>query len=191
MTALTMEPFGSVQTKNFLDENILVGREQELSALRGGLEDALAGRGRLLFLAGEPGIGKTRLASELAAEARQRGTLVLFGRCHEGGGAPPFWPWTQIVRAYAVTCDPVLLRSEMGPGAADIAQVIPELRDRLPEPCDIEITAIGGMVGKLAIISVGNFPLARRVQPPDARFAQIIHRRPDKLPQHVRVILHQ
>ena len=112
---------------------VFVGREREFAALRAGLDDTLADHGRVLLLAGEPGIGKTRLASELAAEARQRGTQVLTGYCYEGEGAPPFWPWVQIVRACVTNCDHDLLRTEMGSGAADIAQVIPEVRERFPE----------------------------------------------------------
>jgi DNA-binding winged helix-turn-helix (wHTH) protein len=56
-----------------------VCREQELALARGSLHEALAGRGQLLLLVGEPGIGKTRLAAELASIARQRGAAVLWG----------------------------------------------------------------------------------------------------------------
>ncbi len=118
---------------NRAGENVFVGRERELALLRAGLEDALAGRGRMVLLAGEPGIGKTRLAQELATTARQRGARVLFGRCYEGEGAPPFWPWVQILRAYIEECEPQTLREDMGVGAADIAQVIREVQERLPE----------------------------------------------------------
>jgi hypothetical protein len=69
-----------------------VGREAELIALTADLEVAAAGRGGVVVLAGEPGIGKTRLAEELAAQASGRGVLVLWGRCWEGEGAPAFWP---------------------------------------------------------------------------------------------------
>ena len=110
-----------------------VGRERELAALQAALADAAAGHGRIVLLAGEPGVGKTRLAQELAAYARQRGALVLVGRCYEGEGAPPFWPWVQMIRTYVMDCDPVLLRQEMGLGAADIAQVVPEVREQLPD----------------------------------------------------------
>jgi DNA-binding SARP family transcriptional activator len=65
-----------------------VGREAELSELFAGLEDAFAGRGRLLLLAGEPGIGKSRLADELMRRAQARGARVLVGRSWEAGGAP-------------------------------------------------------------------------------------------------------
>jgi DNA-binding NarL/FixJ family response regulator len=118
-----------------------VGREGELAALTADLEGAVAGRGGVVVLAGEPGIGKTRLAEELAATAAARGALVLWGRCWEGEGAPAFWPWAQVVRAYVEGSDPAVLRQEMGVGAADIAQVVPAVREclrDLPAPLPVE-----------------------------------------------------
>src|SRR4051812_28205282 len=70
-----------------------VGRARELEELRASLDDAAAGRGRLVLVTGEPGIGKTRLLQELAGAAAERGWEVLTGRCWEGGGAPAYWPW--------------------------------------------------------------------------------------------------
>src|SRR4029453_19143086 len=99
-----------------------VGREGELAALTADL-DAAAGRGGVVLVGGEAGIGKTRLAEELAVQAPARGALVLWGRCWEGEGAPAFWPWVQVVRAYVQTADPTALGQDMGAGAADIAQV--------------------------------------------------------------------
>src|ERR1043166_3049523 len=104
-----------------------------MAALSAGLNKALSSQGQLFLLAGEPGIGKTRLASELASEARQRGACVLWGRCYEGEGAPPYWPWVQILRAYVTDCDPHTLRTELGAGAGEIAQLIPEVREQLPD----------------------------------------------------------
>ncbi|GHH68833.1 ATPase AAA [Streptosporangium violaceochromogenes] len=70
----------------------LVGRDAEA----GVLEAAVAEEGhRVVLLAGEPGIGKTSLAEQAAATARALGHRVVWGRCWDGGGAPPFWPWTQ------------------------------------------------------------------------------------------------
>jgi DNA-binding SARP family transcriptional activator/tetratricopeptide (TPR) repeat protein len=112
---------------------VFVGRDRELAELVGGLEDAFAGRGRLFLLVGEPGIGKSRLAEELIAHARARGARVLVGRCWEAGGAPAYWPWVQSLRAYVRDGDPAALRSQLGPGAADLAQIVPELRQRLPD----------------------------------------------------------
>jgi predicted ATPase len=106
-----------------------VGRERELAELAAGLDDAVAGRGRVFLLVGEPGIGKSRLAEELAGRARARGALVLVGRCWEAGGAPAYWPWVQSLRAYVRHAEPAALREQLGPGAAELAQLLPELRD--------------------------------------------------------------
>jgi DNA-binding SARP family transcriptional activator len=114
-----------------------VGRERELAELTAGLDDGCAGRGRLFLLAGEPGIGKSRLADELIAHARTRGARVLVGRCWEAGGAPAYWPWVQSLRAYVRATEPGELRSQLGTGAAELAQLLPELRELfadLPEP---------------------------------------------------------
>ncbi|MBI3802016.1 MAG: AAA family ATPase [Deltaproteobacteria bacterium] len=114
-------------------DDIFVGRERELQVLRTAFADADAGRGRLVLLTGEPGIGKTRLASELATSAYLHGVQVFISRCYEGEGAPPFWPWVQIVRAAISARDPQTLRAEMEAGAAAIAQVVPEVQERLPD----------------------------------------------------------
>jgi nucleoside-triphosphatase THEP1 len=76
-----------------------VGRRGELAELEAARERAGAGRGSLVILTGEPGIGKTRLLDELASRARPRGCDVFLGRCWEEGGAPAYWPWIQVVRA--------------------------------------------------------------------------------------------
>src|SRR6266700_4956730 len=75
-----------------------VGRARDLAELRAALDEAVAGNGSLVLVAGEPGIGKTRLAEQVAAEAASRGVVALWGRAWEGGGAPPFWPWVQVFR---------------------------------------------------------------------------------------------
>jgi DNA-binding SARP family transcriptional activator/tetratricopeptide (TPR) repeat protein len=75
-----------------------VGRGDELAQLVAGLDDAIAGRGRLFLLVGDAGIGKSRLADELIEVARARRVDVLVGRCWEAGGAPAYWPWVQSLR---------------------------------------------------------------------------------------------
>ncbi|MBI3303681.1 MAG: AAA family ATPase [Deltaproteobacteria bacterium] len=130
-------------TRDRLASSTFVGREREMEELRAGLEGAFGGRGRLFLLAGEPGIGKTRLAEEFATVARQRGAQVLWGQCWEGEGAPAFWLWVQIVRSYVQHYSPDALAAEMGAGAADIAQVVSEVKERLPGlpgPPEIEPT---------------------------------------------------
>src|SRR5947208_1920321 len=85
-----------------------------------------------MMLGGEPGTGKTRTSEEFATYARLRNVQVLWGRCYEGEGAPAYWPWVQIIRSYVHDKEPKELMSEMGPGAADIAQVVSEVKERLP-----------------------------------------------------------
>ena len=81
----------------------LVGRDVELAALRDELAAARAGAVHFASLIGDAGIGKTRLASELAADARDQGIRVLTGRCSSDVGAPPLWPWASVLRGLDAT----------------------------------------------------------------------------------------
>src|SRR5262245_6757968 len=112
---------------------LFVGREHELAALASALEDALSGRGRLMLIGGEPGIGKSHLAEELAAIAANSRAEVLWGRCWEAGGAPPYWPWIQAIRTSVRDRSPEQLGTELGAGAAEIAELVPDVRQRLPD----------------------------------------------------------
>lgn len=114
-------------------EYIFVGRAAELDLLRSFLQEVVAGDGRAVLVGGEAGIGKTSLAEQLAEVARSSDVDVVWGRCWEGEGAPAFWPWIQIVRSLALRRDPHELRSVMGPGAADMVQLVPELRGQMPD----------------------------------------------------------
>jgi DNA-binding winged helix-turn-helix (wHTH) protein len=76
-----------------------VGRRSELSRLEAELGTARAGRSRVVLVAGEPGIGKTRLVEELLARASDHGCAVAWGRCHEDVDMPAYWPWSQAARA--------------------------------------------------------------------------------------------
>lgn len=84
-----------------------VGRAAELATLRDEIELVSSGARRLVLIAGEPGVGKTRLAQEGARFAARRGLLCLWGRNHEASGAPPYWQWLEAGRAYL----------QSGPGA--------------------------------------------------------------------------
>src|SRR5215207_4657981 len=110
-----------------------VGRERELTEFRTAFGDALAGRMSLFLIAGEPGIGKSRLADELTSLAQARGAKVCWGRCWEAGGAPAYWPWVQALRAYIRDGDEARIRTELEPHAADIAQMLPELHELFPD----------------------------------------------------------
>jgi len=108
-----------------------VGRDQEVAELAAGLEDAIGGRGRLFLVAGEPGIGKTWLAEHLATHAAEQGTRVLWGRCWEGTGAPPYWPWGQVIVGLTEGLDEQTLAAWLGAGADQVAQLVPGLGERL------------------------------------------------------------
>ncbi len=92
----------------------------------------MSGLGRIVMLAGEPGIGKTRMAQEFASHAESLGAQTFWGWCHEQEGAPPYWPWVQPIRSYIQRNDAKTLGAQMGQEAADILEVIPELQDHLP-----------------------------------------------------------
>src|SRR3989449_3532348 len=77
-----------------------VGREEESARLRELLEEAMHGQGSLVLVGGEPGVGKTRLASELAVYASDRGVQVLNGRAYETEGMPPYLPFTEPLSRY-------------------------------------------------------------------------------------------
>src|SRR5438093_8525598 len=110
-----------------------VGRQRELAALVEQLGAAQRGEGRVVLIAGEPGIGKTRLVEELAVVAETDGAGVLWGRCYDGEGAPAFWPWVQIIRRYVRERAPEALSAELGAGAVDVALLVTEVREKLPD----------------------------------------------------------
>ena len=111
----------------------LVGRDRELADLRQGLEGALAGRGRLFMVAGDPGVGKTALADAIGAEAVAAGATVLWGRAWGGGGAPSYWPWLRILRRLSTERDMAEALAALGPEATTrLTRLIPALA-RAPE----------------------------------------------------------
>jgi predicted ATPase len=113
--------------------NAFVGRQWEMDELKAALEEAISGHGRLVMLVGEPGIGKTRTAQELANQAQELGAQVWWGRCYEEQGTPPYWPWVQAVRSYVREGDQEGLLAEMGAGASNIAEILPEVKEKLPD----------------------------------------------------------
>ncbi len=126
----------SVSTSRPIAAEPFVGREVEVARAEGLLSEAVGGAGKVLLLVGEPGIGKTRLATECVALAEARGIRTLWGRCYEGEGAPAFWPWVQILRSYVRDANTEQLRAELGDGAPRVAQVVSDIRTRLPDVGD-------------------------------------------------------
>ena len=109
-----------------------VGRRDEWSQLRANWRESRALRGKVVVLAGEPGIGKSRLCREFARSVRGDGAIVLFGRCSEQAGVP-YQPFVQVVRqVLARIADAGEL---LGPGAGELSRIVPELS-----------THVGGLV---------------------------------------------
>lgn len=107
----------------------LLGRGRQLAALEQLADAAFAGRGSCAVLIGEPGIGKTRLAAEFSARVDPR-MRVVWGRCWEHSGAPPFWPWSTILRTLIADQDDATLRRRLNGGAAWLAPLVPEIGQR-------------------------------------------------------------
>src|SRR5207249_9492343 len=111
---------------------IFVGRDEELERLLRLWKEAVAGERRVALLAGEPGIGKTRLAVELAGQVRDSGGVVLAGRCDEDLGVP-YQPFVEALRHYVSGTD----ERRLGRYAGDLVRLVPEVTDvlgGLPEP---------------------------------------------------------
>lgn len=100
------------------------GRAREHAQLQAALQDVVAGSGRLILIAGEPGIGKTRTAEELAREARERGANVAWGRCWGEAGAPDLWPWMQVIRTCIRSVDEDTLRQLVGPHGSELTALV-------------------------------------------------------------------
>ena len=109
------------------------GRGQEMSLLFERFEAAIAGRGGVVLLAGEPGIGKTHALRELIALARIRSAIVLVGRCVEGAWAPPFRPFAEAIAAYGESVEPGRLRADLGSAGSSLVRIAPQLSELLPD----------------------------------------------------------
>lgn len=113
------------------DTPLLVGRDRHLQALLKLWEQASSGRGQLLFITGEPGIGKTALAQQAAEQSAA--PVVLSGRCQEAESGAPYQPFAQALRTYFTTTPPEFLDEEARQLCAQFARAVPEIRQLLPE----------------------------------------------------------
>jgi predicted ATPase len=109
----------------------LVDREQEMRILRARLDATLRGEGSLVFITGEAGIGKTRLAYELRSYAKLRGAQCLMGRGCEREGTVPYQPWNDIIKEYIRWAPTLLLFKAVGAFAPELAKLVPELGEKL------------------------------------------------------------
>jgi predicted ATPase/class 3 adenylate cyclase len=110
-----------------------VGRRIELELLKGAVDSALSGKGRLMMIVGEPGIGKTRLTEEAGVYAELNGVVKLMGRCYETEAALPYIPFVEAIRSYVADVEDDRLREDLGEVAADVAKIVPDILERLPD----------------------------------------------------------
>jgi len=109
-----------------------VGREPERGLLGRVVDGAVAGRGGLVAIAGEPGIGKTRLTEEAAEQAVCRGMRVLVGHCEQRRGSPPYLPFVEIVETAQRRLAVADFQMVLGDAAGEMARLLPGLRRSWP-----------------------------------------------------------
>jgi tetratricopeptide (TPR) repeat protein len=113
-------------------QRVFVGRELEQANLRQFIDRALVGRGGLVLIDGEPGIGKTRLTEEAAVYARARGLLVLTGHCNDMQATTPYLPFVEVLETMVRVLRPESLLATLGDAAPEAAKLMPELRRLFP-----------------------------------------------------------
>jgi class 3 adenylate cyclase/tetratricopeptide (TPR) repeat protein len=120
-----------------------VQRDAERATLRRLVAGALAGHGGLGLIAGEPGVGKSRLVAEITDEAEAHGMRVLTGHCVDMSGAPPYLPYVEMIeQAISNPRSPLALREALGDVAPEIARIAPALRRVFPDiPPPVELPA--------------------------------------------------
>src|SRR5229473_6247776 len=125
---LEVSPFSLAERTAF------VGRESEGSAIRTVIDRASDGHGSIIMLFDGPGVGKTRLATEMAEYASRKGFRCSVGRCYEGDEPFPYLPFAEIIEsnlARAASLDDYF--RWMGGNAAELAQIAPSLRRVFPD----------------------------------------------------------
>ncbi|MEP7215683.1 MAG: BREX system ATP-binding domain-containing protein, partial [Anaerolineaceae bacterium] len=110
-----------------------VGREDERATLSRLLEQVQSGQGAFVMLGGEPGVGKTRLAEEVAEEARSRGFFTVVGHCYEMEGSRPYLPFVEVIEQVMRTMPEDRLRAALGDAALEVARLVTALRRFVPD----------------------------------------------------------
>jgi len=119
----------------------LVGRERPMAELRAALAETMSGQGRFALVSGEPGIGKSRICRELAADAEKNGMEVVIGHCIEQE-AVAYLPFVEILEGYIDRAqNPDDLRRVMGEEGPELGRLLPKLRHILPELPPLELGA--------------------------------------------------
>lgn len=109
-----------------------VGRTNERADLRSAWKRAVAGEGSLVFIGGEPGVGKSRLAGELARAVHDDGGVVVAGRCDEEIGMA-YQPFVEALGHFVRHCPAEELRDRLGASPEHLARLVPEVGERVGE----------------------------------------------------------
>jgi hypothetical protein len=120
----------------------LAGRQREFAELKARLDALASGRGGMVLIGGEPGVGKTKLAEALLLEARARGYVCTVGHCYEMEGSPPYLPFIEQWEWSLRNVPPGRFRAVLGSGAAEFARIMPQLRQVFPDigpPLDLPL----------------------------------------------------
>ncbi len=144
-----------------------VGREAEQTELRRLLDAAVRGDGGLVMIGGEPGVGKTRLAEELLAEAIAADLQVFVGHSYEMEGAAPYVAFVEILEtALARAPSPQAFRQALGEEASEIAKLLPKLRRLCPDippafelPAEQERRLLFNSIAEVIARAAGSRPL--------------------------------
>ena len=111
----------------------LIGRDAERALLIQALDDGRSGRGGLVLLSGEAGVGKTHLVDDVLRAARQRGCQTLVGRCHEQDGTPPLIPYIELLEQASRLMPAGAFKEAVGASAPQLAKLLPELHQLMPD----------------------------------------------------------
>src|SRR6266487_5811249 len=111
----------------------IVGRQRELTLVMNRYEAARHGQAHVVLLAGDPGIGKTRLLDEIARQAAQDGGTILRGGASEAEGMPPYLPFVEALGRYIQVTPLDQLRTHVAAAPQVLATLLPELITRLGE----------------------------------------------------------
>jgi DNA-binding CsgD family transcriptional regulator len=115
------------------DATAFVGRERELAFLTALLDPASDRQLSVVLISGEPGVGKTRLLAEAAAQAEATGWRVLLGRAYDSEGMPPYLPFIEALQDHVRVSEAETLRQQLGDTAAELLLILPEIRRHQPE----------------------------------------------------------
>jgi tetratricopeptide (TPR) repeat protein len=126
------EPTAEAPAESPIYRRVFVGREAELRQLQSAFDGAMSGNGALVMVVGEPGIGKTAICEQLSTYVTLRGGKTLVGHCYEEGSLSlPYLAFVEALRSYVISRDVQELKKELGTGAADVARIVSEIRERL------------------------------------------------------------